>query len=272
MIELLDYQARAVKRLKVNFDDAFRSSGPENIIFQSPTGSGKTVMTSELLKELAKNYGDKLSFVWISVRALHEQSKEKIEVYYEDNELIKCSYYDDLEDKQIGPNEILFLNWHSINMSDKNILMKPNEADSDLGSIIENTRNEDRKIVLIIDESHHTAKSEKSIDLILDKLKPEVTIEVSATPHINQNVNYKYSVPLDDVKDEEVIKSEIAINPDFMDLKKEEKSADEVIITKALEKREELAKFYIKEKTKINPLILIQLPDGSVGNEKKEAK
>jgi len=270
MIELLDYQKRAVERLRVNFNDAFRSKNPENIIFQSPTGSGKTVMTSELIKEIARSFKDKISFVWISVRALHEQSKEKLETYYKDDQLIKCSYFEDLEDKQIGSNEILFLNWHSINMSDKNILMKPNETETDLISIINNTREEGRKIILIIDESHHTAKSERSIDLILNKLKPEVTIEVSATPHITQNVNYKYSVLLSDVKDEEIIKSEIAINPDFMDLKEAEKSADEIILSKSLEKREELAKLYKKEKTKINPLMLIQLPDGKSGDEKKE--
>jgi len=45
---------------------------PENevVIFQAPTGSGKTLMVSEMLKKLTRERkSDKtFSFVWVSVR------------------------------------------------------------------------------------------------------------------------------------------------------------------------------------------------------------
>jgi len=260
MIELKDYQRKAVESLKGKVQNLLRSSNNEIVVFQSPTGSGKTVMVSEMLKQLVKDNHKRYSFIWVSVRQLHEQSKEKLEKYYEDDRLIKCSYFEDLEDKKIGENEILFLNWHSINKKDINLYVKDNEQDNNLNCIIENTKEEDREIILVIDESHHTAKSEKSRELI-ETISPTITIEVSATPHLKENVSEIERISLSDVKAEEMIKSEISINPEFIGLKVDTKSSDELIIEQALKKREELVKLYKKEKSEINPLVLIQLPD-----------
>ena len=273
MIALRDYQRRAVDNLKSKVENVLRSHESGVVIFQSPTGSGKTVMVSELLKELVRGRKDnkKFSFVWVSVRMLHEQSKEKLEKYYEDDRLLQCSYFEDLEDRKIGDDEILFINWHSINKKDVNIYVRENEQDNNLNSIIANTKEDGREIILIIDESHHTASSDKSKELI-EVIGPKVTIEVSATPHLKENVSEIEKVYLSDVKAEEMIKSEIAVNPEFLDIKTGSKSSDEIVIEQALKKREELAKVYDKEGVNINPLVLIQLPDqkGNLVNKKDD--
>ena len=262
MITLKDYQKEAVENLKETVEKLLRSSESEICIFQSPTGSGKTLMISELLKELVRGREDdkKFSFVWISVRMLHEQSKEKLEKYYEDDRLLQCSYFEDLQDKKIGENEILFINWHSINKKDINIYVRENEQDNNLNSIIENTKEEGREVILIIDESHHTASSDKSKELI-EVIGPKVTLEVSATPQLKEGIGGFEKVNLSDVKTEEMIKSEISVNPEFSDIKVGPRSADELVIEQALKKREELAALYKKVDSNINPLILIQLPD-----------
>ena len=159
MIDLKDYQKSAVENLMINVENVLRSSESGVIVFQAPTGSGKTVVISDLLKKLAKNRkdGKKFSFIWLSVRMLHEQSKEKLEKYYEGNKSLRCSYFEDLEDKKIDENEILFINWQSINKKDINIYIKENEQDNNLNNIIENTKNDGNDIILILDESHHTA-------------------------------------------------------------------------------------------------------------------
>ncbi len=271
MIELKDYQEQAVKSLKTKVQNALRSNENEVVIFQAPTGSGKTIMASEMLKRLVKDNHERYSFIWVSVRQLHAQSKEKLEKYYEDDRLIQCSYFEDLEDKQIGENEILFLNWHSINKKDINIFVKENEQDNNLNAIVQNTKEESREIVLIIDESHHTAGSDKSKELI-ETIGPKVTIEVSATPHLKENVSEIERVRLIDVKKEEMIKSEIAVNPEFLNIKIGTKDSDTLVIEQALKKREELLKLYKKEGTNINPLVLIQLPDkkSNLINKKEE--
>jgi type III restriction enzyme len=262
MIELRNYQKEAINELKEAIEKLLKSSEREICIFQAPTGSGKTVMVSELLKNLVKDRKDgrKFSFVWVSVRMLHEQSKEKLEKYYESDRLLQCSYFEDLEDKKIGENEILFINWHSINKKDINIYVRENEQDNNLNAIIENTKEDGREIILIIDESHHTASSDKSKELI-EVIGPKVTLEVSATPHLKENPGKWVKVNLTDVKAEEMIKSEISVNPEFMDLKIEPKSSDELVIGQALKKRGELAELYSKQGSNVNPLVLIQLPD-----------
>lgn len=271
MISLRDYQINAIENLKQKIQKILKT--PENgvIIFQAPTGSGKTLMVSEAIKQLVKENNDKYSFIWISVRMLHEQSKEKLEKYYEKDNLIKCSYFEDLEDKKISENEILFINWHSINKKDINIYVRDNEKENNLNAIVQNTKNEGRYVILIIDESHHTAKSERSRELI-EIIEPKVTIEVSATPRLTEKVSEIEKVYLFDVKAEEMIKSEIIINPEFMNLKIDKESTDELVIAQALKKREELLSFYRKENSKVNPLVLIQLPDQKEGmlNKKDE--
>src|SRR3989344_455100 len=266
MIKLKDYQKQAVENLHRKVENSLRSPENEVVIFQAPTGSGKTVMFSELLKELVRNRQDekKLSFIWVSVRMLHEQSKEKLDSYYEDDRTLKCSYFDDLIDRRIDENEILFINWHSINKKDINIFVRENEQDNNLSSIIKNTKREGRAIILIIDESHHTADSEKSKELI-EVISPQITLEVSATPHLTENIAEIEKVRLSDVKEEEMIKSEIAVNPEFLDIKVGTKSSDEVVIEEALKTRTELLKMYKKEGANINPLMLIQLPDNKAG-------
>ncbi|MBU4346094.1 MAG: DEAD/DEAH box helicase family protein [Candidatus Omnitrophica bacterium] len=271
MIELRDYQKEAIKNLHAKVEKALMTPENKVVIFQAPTGSGKTLMVSEMLKKLVRDRKNDqtFSFVWVSVRMLHEQSKEKLEKYYEDDRLIQCSYFDDLEDRKIGENEILFINWHSINKKDINIFVRENEQDNNLNSIIRNTKEEGREIIMIIDESHHTASSEKSRELI-EVISPKVTLEVSATPHLTENVFEIERVSLSEVKDEEMIKSEISVNPEFSKKKIGDKSADELVIESALLKRKWLQLKLKEENTNINPLVLIQLPDKREGMDDKK--
>lgn len=271
MIILRDYQTSAVNRLIDSCEHLLRSSENEICVFQAPTGAGKTIITAEFLKRFVKERKDqkKFSFIWISVRKLHDQSKDKLERYYEHDRLLTCSYFEDLENNQVDENEILFINWHSINKKDINIYVRDNEQDNNLNSIIKNTKEEGREIILIIDESHHTASSEKSKELI-EIISPKITLEVSATPHLKENVSQIVKIHLSEVKEEEMIKSEIIVNPEFKNLKIGVKSADLIVIEQALKKREELKKMYENEKSNVNPLILIQLPDKREGMEDKK--
>lgn len=268
-IEFRDYQENAVVELKRVVNKLLDADGDKVCIFKSPTGSGKTLMMAEFLKRLIDSRidGKHFSFVWIAVNKLHDQSRNNLKKFYDQYGVsLKCSNFEDLEERKIAENEILFLNWASINKKD-NVYVRANERDNNLTSVIARTKNEGRIVILIIDESHHTASSDKSKELIQD-IGPKVTIEVSATPQLN-NANQIVEVELKDVKNEGMIKKEIIINPGFeyyiIDKKKSDKTADEIVLESALKKRLELRKKFEAEGSSVNPLLLIQIPDSKSG-------
>lgn len=267
MIELKNYQKAAVRKLTDRTKDLLLSPAvSQTCIFQAPTGSGKTLMVAEFLRKVVRELEGRigLSFIWISVRQLHEQSKDKLDRYYEGDRLLKCSYFEDLDGKQIGENEVLFVNWDSINKKDINIYVRPNEQENNLSNVIENTKAQGRLILLVIDESHHTASSEKSRELIL-AISPKVTLEVSATPHLQDLMSELVKVELAAVKEEEMIKSEISVNPGFANADQGSQSTDEFVLGQALERRAKLSRLYRLSKSTINPLVLVQLPDRREG-------
>ena len=267
MFSLKEYQEKAVNEL-VEKISGYLSQNNKTCVFRSPTGSGKTIMMGEAIKILVekhKNSND-IAFIWIAVHKLHDQSKKRLERHYEDSQITTCSLFEELEDNQIQSGEILFLNWHSINQKD-NIYIRENEREFTLSKIVENTNNAGREIIVIIDESHHTADSKKSRELIR-QIAPRVTIKVSATPTIS-GTDDLVSVDVDKVKTEKMIKKSIHINHEVSE--NNDPTADELILRHALDKRIELKQLYENERSDVNPLVLIQLSDLHPGMpDKKE--
>ncbi len=268
-IEFKNYQEKAIVDLKQKANELLDLEGNKICIFKAPTGSGKTLMMAEFLKRLIDSRidGKKFSFIWIAVNKLHDQSRNSLKKYYDPLGIgLKCSYFEDLDDRKIGENEILFLNWASINKKG-NLYVRANERDNNLSNIVVRTKEDGRIIILIIDESHRNAETEKSKELI-DDIGPKITIEVSATPQL-KNVFQGVEVELKAVKDEGMIKKEITINPGFenfkLDKKLADKTADEIVVEAGLKKRVELVKLYEAEGSNVNPLMLIQIPDNRQG-------
>lgn len=258
----LEYKEKAIKKLLDIANELLDGNTNENMIFKAPTGAGKTIIMADFLLRLVEKRNDNkiFSFIWAAPRKLHLQSKEKLEEFYKENRVLDCSNLEELTDKKISENEILFLNWESINKKD-NVFIRENENDFNLTSIINNTIEEGREIILVIDESHHTATAENTKGLI-EIMNPKITIEVSATPHMNSDNTVK--VKFEDVVAEGMIKEKISLNPDLKEDKLEGEGSDEFILKEALKKREELLKQFQKlGKEHINPLLLIQLPDSS---------
>jgi type III restriction enzyme len=254
----LKYQKVAVDELIEKSNKLLKHPFPETLVFKAPTGSGKTIMVAQFLERFVneRTDGKTFSFIWAAPRKLHNQSKEKLERQYEESRILQCSNIEDLNDKQIQENEILFLNWESINKKD-NVFIRENEQDFNLSSIVDNTLDAGREIILIIDESHHTASAENTSGLI-EIMKPRLTLEVSATPHMDaQSVNVDFA----DVIEEGMIKKEISVNPSLVAEKLEGKGSDEFILENALKKRKSLKHLFERIGKDINPLLLIQLPD-----------
>ena len=251
----IKYQQKHIKKICDTatelLNDEWREDGA-TIVFKAPTGSGKTYMISQAITKLVKEQKQEYAFVWLSVNKLHEQSRESLERYFENERLLECVGIEDLQDNVIEQNEVVFINWDSL-IKKNNIFRMDNELDWNLQSVVENTQEEGREIILIIDESHRTAKADKAKEVI-EEISPALTIEMTATP--KQASGSLIEVHLAEVIDEEMIKAEVRINSGSKSIK-ENKDLLEV----ALKKREYLKRLYQEEGATINPLLLIQIPN-----------
>ena len=268
-MQLKIYQENAIDDLLTKTKRLLGYSGIKKLVFKSPTGSGKTIMMAEFLKQLVddREIRQSLGFIWTAPRQLHIQSREKLENYFETSRALKCSYFEDLDDRKISENEILFFNWESINRAD-NIYIRDNEQEFNLSKVLERAKEDGRKIILVIDEAHHHATSQISQGLI-QMIGPKLTIEVTATPATITDEDEKVFVQLDDVKKEGMVKKAVVLNDDFDNFIKQGKiktqklsgGSEELVIDAAMKKRQELVKDFQKAKVNVNPLVLIQLPD-----------
>lgn len=206
---------------------------------------------------------------------MHIQSKEKLENYFENSRALECKFFEDLDDRKISENEILFFNWESINKKNA-IYIRDNEQEFNLSKVLERTREEGRKIILVIDESHFFAgakddKEKQVANKLRKDINADLTVEASATP-ILKDVNETVIVQIEDVKKEGMIKKAVIVNDGFDKIIKNGKihteklsdekikDSEELIIAVAMKKRNELVQAYKKERVEINPLVAIQLP------------
>lgn len=250
------YQQEYIKELTETavklLNDKYREQG--TIVFKAPTGSGKTFMISQAITKIVKEQSSVASycFVWLSVNSLHEQSRQSLSQYLEEEKLLDCITIDDLQNNTIEENEIVFINWDSL-IKENNVFRMDNERDWNLQSVIENTKEDGREIILIIDESHRTAKAEKAVEVI-QEICPKLVLEMTATP--KPHLGTEVSIPLGKVIDQGMIKSEVQINPNSKNIKE-----NKDLLDVALKKRKELKKYYEELEADINPLLLIQIPN-----------
>lgn len=278
--ELKQYQDGAVGKLrdaaKELLGDARHGDG-QTLVFKAATGSGKTIMMAEFLHRLVDEheFRDNLSFIWAAPRKLHLQSMDKLQDFYGYGGRLICREFHNLTDNEIKVNEILFFNWESVVRKNKETLLltRENERGHYLGKVIEKTRNAARRIVLIIDESHHAATSELAENLRKD-LHPSLTVEASATPQL-RDPDAVVKVSRRKVIDEGMIKKGIVLNEGFKNILTGDKlktalakGTTALVLRTALEKRQQIAAALRAESSRVNPLMLIQLPDARGGDEK----
>lgn len=260
-MKALEYQQKYIVELETQANkylhDQFRTSSV--IIFKAPTGSGKTYMISQSLMGLVKSNAGKASyaFMWISVNSLHEQSRLSLIRYLDEERLLDCIGIEDIQNSTIGENQIVFINWESL-IKENNIFRTENERNWNLTSVIENTKDDGKQIILIIDESHRTAKAEKAQDIIKE-ISPILTIEMTATP-TSSITGHTIDIPLGEVIAEGMIKKEIHINDAAGKI-----TQNDELLDLALRKRKELHNEYARMGKDINPLLLIQVPNKKSG-------
>lgn len=288
-INLKQYQEDAVNRLIETAVKLLDYDGPGEVcVFQSPTGSGKTVMVAKFIEGLIKELPDEdMCFVWITLGKgdLHLQSRHSLNKIFGGAprvSLVEEEFAGGRE--RIVQNEVVVANWEKLRNKDragewKNLLMKDGEK-LNFRDVLEKTK-EQRKIVLIIDESHVNADTARANEL-RDLIGADIVLEMSATPRRpQQEIGFARDlatggagyivVDPKDVIEEGMIKKELIINEEIEKVASSENDSQQVVLEAAYSKRLELKKAFEKEGTPINPLVLIQIPTAEAGEVKIEA-
>ena len=270
---LTKHQQGTVAKLVTQTRGLLSKDGSRICVFKAPTGSGKTIMAADFLRQISSlQLPNRYAFLWISSNNLHLQSMEKLSSYLGDSRYAFI-LLEDVVGNCFEENQVVFVNWESLTKQDKmtgdfkNVMMRDNEMGRNLPNFLANTKKDGIEIILIVDESHYHYWSEKSQELVQNVIAPKLTIEISATPavvppleDVMQGEAGYVILNQKDVIEDELIKKDTIINEAFGSYSDFLGTADEAIIDAGVAKRAALAKLFNKEKSDVNPLLLIQLP------------
>lgn len=241
-------------QLKAIADLMEAMSGPEQeIILKSCTGSGKTIILTHFMDEYGKSCFGRV-FIWLTPGKgdLEEQSKAKMDKYIP---LSHTKLLADVMTSGFEENDACFINWEKLTKKGNNAL-KDGERTNFLEHI-RNAKNSGLSFIVIVDESHQN-DTVKAAD-ILQYFAPEKIIRCSATPK-NYPKAHLIDIPEADVIAEELIKKMLVINEDFpQNIQVENQIA--FLLEQALKKQRELHSAFLQKDAKINPLIIVQIPN-----------
>lgn len=277
MFNPLPFQQDTTEKLLATLTKLWKKDGKQlPLVFKSPTGSGKTFMLAYFVRGLNKlpNWDADKSFVWITFSDdLAMQSKKKFEEYFENTLENNLLTVNDINRGKMLKNDILFLNWQKVvsRAAENRVLRRPDdemmrkESGKYFEDFIDGTQKDGRSIILVIDEAHTNVTPDLA-QQIIDYINPKIVIHVSATPKSEivakaADLSSYVVVDRERVVAEGLIKEKIVTQTEE-DLKKiKGKDLDEALLDLGLEKREELKQEFEKLGKKVNPLLLIQLPN-----------
>ena len=250
-IELKEFQIECVNKLL----DATTVGLKKEVLVQAPTGSGKTIILLDYIKEYLEENKDTI-FVWLTPGKgdLEEQSREKMTKYLP-NMISK-----NITDVLLGgfeAGDTAFINWETITKKG-NTALKDAER-KNLFERIDEAYNRGYNFIVIVDEEHlnKTVKAEA----VIEYLRPNYIIRVSATTKKNKEAEFIQIDELD-VINEGLITRALYINENVgnnIELKNEH----EYLIDLALDKQKAIRKEYKRINVSVNPMLIIQVPNNS---------
>lgn len=273
MFALKPFQEKAISEIKNQFLNLWKLPD-QNIplVFKSPTGSGKTIMIAQFLRDIVSDprfQGNDVAFVWFSFSEdSYEQSKKKLFDYYGGASELNLIDLNDLSRGKLHQNDVFFINWQKIKgrSKDSRKLRRENEQGLTFDNFINETHEARRKIVVIIDEEHIGSDTDLALEVVDGLIKPKIILRISATPKYiptRAEVAGYIEVKRSDVVEAGLIKEKIVFQTEE-DLKQKavkKLDQDEMLLELAYIKRQELIDLYKKLGIEVNPLVLIQLPN-----------
>ena len=227
----------------------------KEMVLYAPTGAGKTVMICKFIDDYLDENPDTV-FLWLCPGAggLHKQSQDSFK------EMTKGVPFGDVYsfiNEENPKSRVYFINWDKIN-STSNVVLKEGEH-KDFMSKIYTCHNSNIDIFMIIDEEH---KYRDTANQYIDNINPVHVLRISATP-------VTIADHVETITDDEVISSgliamEISVNNGVSKAIEENNNLDDdlMLLDLADKKRKEIKSEYEKRGLNINPLVVIQFPNG----------
>lgn len=278
------FQLDAITQIVAAAKQLLRRTRPGAVLLDAPTGAGKTVTTANAIAKLVEDYPEPLAFIWIAPNTLQEQSLKRLQDLYVDNKTLSCLDATGLRGAELEDRSILFLNWSSVNKS-SNVLRKDKEGEEKgsetgrtLQELLDATRAAGRKIALIVDESHRDINGVQAQLVVQNIIAPDLTLEISATP-VLKDYDVRVTIQREDVVAAGVIRKQFTINPGVKGsltvedgkVVIEDAGSAELLLDVAMGHRKKLADAFAAQGAKVNPLVLVQLPDkGDVPSDIRE--
>lgn len=213
MFTLKPFQEIAISQLKEKFLTLWKLGDHNlNLTLKSPTGSGKTIMVAQFLRDIVSDprfQNADVGFLWITNSdSLAMQSKDKLFSYYggaSENILLDMN---DLRDGYIPRSGVFFINWQKLvsHSQTNRKLRTEGESNTTFDQYLSATHTQGREVVLIIDEEHIASSTVLASDLIKNIIKPRIIIGISATP---QTTGVTVEVDRTNVVKEGLIKEKI---------------------------------------------------------------
>ena len=248
--KLLNFQIKHEEKLLEKCADH------EEMVLYAPTGSGKTVMVCKFIDDYLDENPNTV-FLWLCPGAggLHKQSQDSFE------ELTIDIPYGDVYSfiNETDPRgQVFFINWDKINSS-SNVVLQEGEH-KDFMSKIYDCHNNKIEIFMLIDEEH---KYRDTANHYISIIHPVHVLRVSATPITAADY-------VEEINDNEVIASGliamgISVNEGLSQAIQDNNDLDDdlMLLELADSKRKQIKEEYNKLGLNINPLVIIQFPNGN---------
>jgi type III restriction enzyme len=281
--DLKQYQENARDQIKSALLALLAKEGQDRlVVFKSPTGSGKTITMAYALSAL-HTHPNRKEFVvlWLSPGKgkLHVQSARALEFFLTGTSMsvhVLSSRADIEANPTPASGSVLVVNWEKLNRQDggefTNVMLRDGET-TNFFLMLKNLADAGSEVIAVIDESHLNMDAEKTKRLLSEMRAqvPFITVEMSATPTSTTSAEFRSDglhhdvvVRFADVEAEGMVRRTALLNEDFASVQKKypKETLDLQVLNGAWDRVESLRSGYRGEGSKVEPLLLIQYPDG----------
>jgi type III restriction enzyme len=233
-----------------------KSSEYKELVLSAPTGSGKTIIACKFIDDYLDENPNTV-FLWLCPGAgnLQIQSQDN---FIENVQGIQDGDVYSFIAETDPRGKVYFINWDKINRN-SNVVLRDGEHKDLMLRVAECHRN-NIKIFMLIDEEH---KYQETANYFVNQMVPSNVLRISATP-LSQ-YGYEEKITDDEVIESGLIASSISINEGLSKAIEVNNQLDDdlLLIDLANQKRIAIKKEFEKLGLNINPLVVIQFPNGN---------